>query len=388
MKKTFFSYSYSYSYSYSSLVLAMSLLFTSTLVSGVALAPQAQASNEIVRITAPLNQSFTGEFRDDSFAQSLLPSGELGKLVFRSMVRDRTWVIDAALIDAITAMTTDYKVLSEEEPAGGDAALSWLDRLKAVTARNEVISLAYGNPDIELAKKLAPSELSQYISFGKARLEVLLGRSVTADTAHVWSVGKSRLSFTERKIYGENRRALTRLSRVVASDEVSNLRARLAQLLSPNIDRESRAFYTSNATEAVDTVVNKLRINSGNYQVTTSFVKLPVTVINDFDTEVTVDVSMVPINSRMIVESFKDVVIAPNSKVQLEMGVDVIAPGESVVSAFITDKDGVEVVPEAFLTLNSSVIDTRVAWFTTGAAILLLLAGVAQSVRRVRRKSK
>ena len=385
MKKTSFSYSFSYS---SSLVLAMSLLFTSTLVSGVALAPQAQASNEIVRITAPLNQSFTGEFRDDSFAQSLLPSGELGKLVFRSMVRDRTWVIDAALIDAITAMTTDYKVLSEEEPAGGDAALSWLDRLKAVTARNEVISLAYGNPDIELAKKLAPSELSQYISFGKTRLEVLLGRSVTADTAHVWSVGKSRLSFTERKIYGENRRALTRLSRVVASDEVSNLRARLAQLLSPNIDRESRAFYTLNATEAVDTVVNKLRINSGNYQVTTSFVKLPVTVINDFDTEVTVDVSMVPINSRMIVESFKDVVIAPNSKVQLEMGVDVIAPGESIVSAFITDKDGVEVVPEAFLTLNSSVIDTRVAWFTTGAAILLLLAGVAQSVRRVRRKSK
>jgi hypothetical protein len=372
----------------SSLVLAMSLLFASTLVSGVTFAPLAQASNEIVRITAPLNQSFTGEFRDDSFAQSLLPSGELGKLVFRSMVRDRTWVIDAALIDAITAMTTDYKVLNEEEPAGGDAALSWLDRLKAVTARNEVISLAYGNPDVELAKKLAPSELSQYISFGKARLEVLLGRSVTADTAHVWSVGKSRLSFTERKIYGENRRALTRLARVVASDEVSNLRARLAQLLSPNIDRESRAFYTSNATEAVDTVVNKLRINSGNYQVTTSFVKLPVTVINDFDTEVTVDVSMVPINSRMIVESFKDVVIAPNSKVQLEMGVDVIAPGESVVSAFITDKDGVEVVPEAFLTLNSSVIDTRVAWFTTGAAILLLLAGVAQSVRRVRRKSK
>jgi hypothetical protein len=385
MKKILFSNSFSYS---SSLVLAISLTFTSTLVSGVAFAPPAQASNEIVRITAPLNQSFTGEFRDDSFAQSLLPSGELGKLVFRSMVRDRTWVIDPALIDAITAMTTDYKVLSEEEPAGGDAALSWLDRLKAVTARNEVISLAYGNPDIELAKKLAPSELSQYISFGKARLEVLLGRSVTADTAHVWSVGKSRLSFTERKIYGENRRALTRLSRVVASDEVSNLRARLAQLLSPNIDRESRAFYTSNATEAVDTVVNKLRINSGNYQVTTSFVKLPVTVINDFDTEVTVDVSMVPINSRMIVESFKDVVIAPKSKVQLEMGVDVIAPGETVVSAFITDKDGVEVVPEAFLTLNSSVIDTRVAWFTTGAAILLLLAGVAQSVRRVRRKSK
>ena len=370
-----------------SLSLAFSVL-ASGVVSGVVFAPQAQASNEIVRITAPLNQSFTGEFRDDSFAQSLLPSGQLGQLVFRSMVRDRTWVIDAALIDAITAMTTEYKVLSDEDPAAGDAALSWLDRLKVVTARNEVISLAYGNPDIGLAKNLAPSELTQYVLFGKARLETLLGRSVTADTDHSWSVGKSRLSFTERKIYGENRRALTRLSRVVTSEEVSNLRARLAQLLSPNLDRQSRAFFTSNATEAVNAVVNKLRINSGNYQVTTTFVKLPVTIINDFDTEVTVDVSMVPINSRVVVESFKDVVIAPKSKVQLEMGVDVIAPGETVVSAYITDKDGVEVVPEAFLTLNSSVIDVRVAWFTTGAAILLLLAGVAQSVRRVRRKSK
>ena len=370
-----------------SLSLVLSVL-VSSVVSGVVFAPQTHAANEVIRITSPLNQSFTGEFRDDSFAQSLLPSGELGKLVFRSMARDRTWVIDAALIDAITAMTTEYKVLSDEDPAAGDAALSWLDRLKVVTAGNEVISLAYGNPDIELAKILAPSELTQYVLFGKARLETLLGRSVTADTDHSWNVGKSRLSFTERKIYGENRRALTRLSRVVTSEEVSNLRARLAQLLSPNIDRQSRAFFTSNATEAVDAVVNKLRINSGNYQVTTSFVKLPVTVINDFDAEVVVDVSMIPINSRMVVESFKGVVIAPNSKVQLEMGVDVIAPGETVVSAYITDKTGVEIVPEAFLTLNSSVIDARVAWFTTGAAILLLLAGAAQSVRRVRRKSK
>jgi hypothetical protein len=363
-------------------------LVISGVFSGIVLAPQAHAANEVIRITSPLNQSFTGEFRDGSMAQLLLPSGELGQLVFRSMLKERTWVIDPALIDAITAMTSDYKVLSDEEPTVGDVALSWLDRLKAVTARNEVISLPYGNPDIELAKILAPSELALYLSFGKTRLESLLGRTVTADTSHSWSEGKSRLSFTERKIYGENRRALTRLSRVVAAEELSNLRARLAQLLSPNLDRESREFFTLNATQAVNEVVNKLRINSGNYQVTTSSVKLPVTVINDFDTEVVVDVSMIPINSRMVVESFKDVVIAPNSKIQLEMGVEVIAPGETVVSAYITDKEGVEVVPEALLTLNSSVIDVRVAWFTTGAAILLLMAGVAQSVRRVRKKSK
>jgi hypothetical protein len=366
----------------------LSISFLIFVFCGVVSVPQAHAVNKVIRITSPLNQSFTGEFRDGSLARLLLPSGELGQLVFRSISKERTWVIDPALIDAITAMTSDYKVLSDEEPTGGDVALSWLDRLKAVTARNEIISLPYGNPDVKLAKILAPSELALYLSFGKTRLESVLGRPVTADSSHSWSVGKSRLSFTERKTYGENRRALTRLSRVVNAEELSNLRARLGQLLSPNLDRESREFFTLSATEAVNEVVNKLRINSGNYQVTTSSVKLPVTVINDFDAEVSVNVSMVPINSRMVVESFKDVAIAPNSKIQLEMGVEVIAPGETVVSAFITDKDGVEVVPEAALTLNSSVIDARVAWFTTGAAILLLLAGVAQSVRRVRKKSK
>ena len=58
------------------------------------------------------------------------------------------------------------------------------------------------------------------------------------------------------------------------------------------------------------------------------------------------------------------------------------------IYAQIIDDEGNEIVPEATLTLNSTVIDSRVTWFTTGAAILLLLAGVAQSVRRVRRRVK
>jgi hypothetical protein len=70
------------------------------------------------------------------------------------------------------------------------------------------------------------------------------------------------------------------------------------------------------------------------------------------------------------------------------MVVDVIAPGQTTVTAQIIDDEGNEIVPEATLTLNSTVIDSRVTWFTTGAAILLLLAGVAQSVRRVRRRAK
>jgi hypothetical protein len=351
--------------------------------------PQATATNTIIRITGPVHQTFTGEFRNDDLAQSLTPSGALGLKTFQPMAKNRIWVIDAALIDEVILMSTEYTLATEATPAGKEIATAWLLQLKRVTTGNDVVALAYGNPDIALAKRLAPSELRSYFAFGQSRLQLALGRTVRSEPDTQWSVGKSGLSNPLRKSYSDNRKALTRLSRVVDTPEIELLRARLGQLLSPSIDKDSRNYFSYSATAAVDAMVNKLRINSGKYQITTSSVKLPVTVINEFDVDITVDISMLPINSRVIVSSFDDVVIPAQSKRQLEMQVDVIAPGQTTVSAIITTTDGKEeVVPEALLTLNSTVIDPKVTLFTTGAALLLLLAGVAQSVRRVRRRSK
>ena len=351
--------------------------------------PQATAANTVIRITGPIHQTFTGEFRNDDLAKSLTPSGDLGLKVFQPIAKNRTWVIDAALIDEVIVMSGDYTLATEAEPAGKEIATAWLTQLKRVTTGNDVVALAYGNPDISLAKRLAPSELKNYFVYGQNRLQLALGRIVRSEPEVQWSVGKSGLSNPLRKNYSDNRKALTRLSRVVDTPELIQLRARLAQLLSPTLDKDSRNYFSYSATEAVDAMVNKLRINSGKYQITTSSVKLPVTVINEFAVDVTVDIAMLPINSRVVVDSFDDVVIPANSKRQLEMQVDVIAPGQTTVSALITDSDDdTEVVPEALLTLNSTVIDSKVTWFTTGAAILLLLAAVAQSVRRVRRRGK
>ena len=351
--------------------------------------PQASAANTVIRITGPIHQTFTGEFRNDDLAQSLTPSGDLGLKVFQPFAKNRTWVIDAALIDEVILMSGEYTLATEAEPAGKEIATAWLTQLKRVTTGNDVVALAYGNPDISLAKRLAPSELKNYFVYGQDRLQLALGRIVRSEPEVQWSVGKSGLSNPLRKSYSDNRKALTRLSRVVDTPELIQLRARLAQLLSPTLDKDSRDYFSYSATEAVDAMVHKLRINSGKYQITTSSVKLPVTVINEFAVDVTVDIAMLPINSRVVVDSFDDVVIPANSKRQLEMQVDVIAPGQTTVSALITDSDDdTEVVPEALLTLNSTVIDSKVTWFTTGAAILLLLAAVAQSVRRIRRRGK
>jgi len=350
--------------------------------------PSVNAAGSVVRITAPTHQTFTGEFRNDDLAQSLTPSGELGLLVFRPFVKDRTWVIDAALIDEVIAMTGGYKLATPAAPVGKEIAVTWLNQLKQVSAANEVVALAYGNPDVSLARTLAPSELRRYLSYGKVRLEISLGRSVRSDSTNNWSKGKSGLSNPLRKSYSENRKALTRLSRVVATPEIIFMRARLAQLLSPSLDKNAREFFSYSATAAVGEMVDKLRINSGKYQITASLVKLPVTVINEFEVDVKVDLLMLPVNARVIVDSFDDVVIPALSKKQLEMRVQVIAPGQTVVFASITNDDGEEAVPAALLALNLTVIDAKVTWFTTGAAILLLLAAVAQSVRRIRRRGK
>ena len=348
----------------------------------------AKAADLIVRITSMAHQTFTGEFRNDDLAQELTPSGALGQLVFTPQSNNKTWVIDAALIDEVIAMTGDYTLATDAVPAGKEIAVAWLKQLRQITYGQQVVALAYGNPDVSLARRLAPSELKNYYAFGKSQLELALGRTVRSEPGGGWSTGKSGLSFPLRKAYGDNRKALTRLSKVVNDTQLITLRAQLSKLLSPKLDKDSRDFYSYSARTAVDATVRKLRINSGKYQITTSNVKLPVTVINEFDSDVTINISMLPINSRVIVDSFEAVTIPAQSKRQLEMTVDVIAPGQTSVSALITDSEGNDVVPEAILTLNSTVIDSRVTWFTTGAAILLLLAGVAQSVRRVRRRAK
>jgi hypothetical protein len=334
------------------------------------------------------HQTFTGEFRNDDLAQELTPSGALGQLVYTPRSNNKTWVIDAALIDEVIAMTGDYTLATDATPAGKDIAVAWLKQLRQITYGQQVVALAYGNPDVSLARRLAPSELKNYYAFGKSQLELALGRTVRSEPDGGWSTGKSGLSFPLRKAYGDNRKALTKLSRVVNDAELIILRAQLSKLLSPKLDKDSRDFYSYSARTAVDAMVRKLRINSGKYQITTANVKLPVTVINEFNADVTINISLLPINSRVIVDSFEAVTIPAQSKRQLEMVVDVIAPGQTTVTAQIIDDEGNEIVPEATLTLNSTVIDSRVAWFTTGAAILLLLAGVAQSVRRVRRRAK
>jgi hypothetical protein len=347
--------------------------------------PFASADDVVVRITSTLHQNFTGEFRNDDLAQELTPSGRLGQLVFTPLSTSKIWVIDPALIDEVIAMSGEYKLATDAAPAGKDIAIAWLAQLKKNTAANDVVALPYGNPDIAMAKRLAPGELKIYYSYGKMVLEIALGRVVRSEATGGWSKGSSKISPLLRKSFSEDRKNLTRLSKVVNVPDVVQLRMRLGRLLSPALDAESRAYFSFNAKTAVDAQLHRLRVNPGKYQLTTEKAALPVTVINEFPIDITVDIQMLAMNTRIVVDSFTGVKLTANSKRQLELNAFVIAPGQTIVFAQIADGQGTNVVPAASLALNATVIDPRLTWFTTGTAILLLLAAIVQSVRRVRK---
>ena len=348
--------------------------------------PSADAATPVTRITDKPHTGFDGKFRDNELATSLLPDGQLGKLVSSISNIKKTWVIDAALIEEVIDMSDGYSVDGKEDEAGQAAAVNWLAQLKFSVGDNPVIALPYGNPDQSLVKRLAPSELNFYSAYAKEKLESQLGRSVTTENG--WGKGSSGLPYQLQSLYTSNRQALTGLSTITTSAEVRDLRARLALVMNTDLKRMDQSYLSYASVESVKKVMAKLRVNPGRYQLTSESAKLPVTLINDFDTPTVVSLSLIPTNSRMFIQDVQEIELAANSRQQLSIEVDVYAPGSTVVMAQFMNPKGQLVGVESKLDLSATIIDARVAWFTTAAAILLFLGAVTQSVRRIRRGRK
>ena len=317
------------------------------------------------------------------WATDLLPEGRLGKIVFSPVRGARTWVIDPELIDEIVDMSDGYKVARKVEATGQDSAKKFIAQLSLISQRDRIVALPYGNPDPALAQRLAPSELRFYYSYGQIVLQGHLGRAVSSD--HGFSHGKSFASYPQRAEYTKNRQAISRLLKVVPETQLNPIRARLAILLSPKLNKDDRKFFYYQAGLTVIETQNKLRISSGKYQLTSEKSKMPITLVNEFDAPITVHVQLIPMSYRVTVQNIADVTIEPRSRLQLSVPFTVLAPGPTTIIAQLADQKGDLVSIPAELTVNATIIDSKVTWFTTAAGILLLIAGIAQSVRRVRK---
>lgn len=348
--------------------------------------PVASADTPVIRIVDKPHLNFDGTWRNNELVTLLEPNGRLGKLVFSPASGNRTWVIDAELVDEALAMSAGYKFGKEDQALGKLIATNWLNRLRIATRGDQVIALPYGNADSALLKSIAPTELTFYSNYANQRLATLLGRPVT--TQNGWGKGRSGLSYIFRKSYLENRRGLVGLSHVMSVEEVTHLRARLGSVLNPTLGRDDRAYFSYTSSAETNRVVSKLRIVSGRYQLTSESVKVPLTLVNNFETSAVVSLSLIPMNGRVSVTNINEITIPPKSRMQLSVPFTVIAPGSTLVLAQFMTPTGMMIGKPSRLNLSLTLIDSRVAWFTTGAAILLFLGAVAQSVRRVRRGKK
>ena len=347
--------------------------------------PQASADNSVINLVSKPHQLFDGTFLSDDLAKDLSPFGSLGKAVEQKRTKARTWIIDAALLDEVADMANGYVLENEAAPTGELIAKEWMARLLLATSGDQIIVLPYGNPDIELAKKLAPSELRFYSEYAYQRVAFHLNRRISEESSGNWSKGDSALSTSLRKKYTQNRRVLTTLSSVVNAPELQAQRAKLAILLSPTLNEDGQRVFTYNADLSVADTLNRLRITGGKYQIASKTGDLPVTVINDFSVPVTVNIKFKASNSRLQVSNILGLQIPANSRTQLAMPFSVIAPGATTVIAQITNTDGEVIGKSSKLAINLTIFDSKVTGFTIGAAVLLFIAALTQTIRRVRR---
>jgi len=348
----------------------------------------AQAESLEVQITDTVHRNFDGTFRDDELVKEIAVGGRLWNLIFLTDSTPRIWVIDAALIEDITAMTEPYELRNGTKFDTSVEAVAYLSQLKKVTRNAQVVALPFGNPDPELARELAPSELNYYYKTAQTRLATALERPVRIEPLSAWSKGRTNFSESLREQYAKNRKSISALSAVVDPAELADVRAQLGRLMSPLLDQKDRAYFSFTATQEVFKYKERLKIYAGNYQLTSAQSKLPITLANGFKSMVTVNLNLYAGSSRISVENVQNIVLEPNSKTQISVPVEVFTPGQIKVFVEFVSDQGRAIGDPAELSLNLTVIDSRVTWFTTGAAVLLLLAAITQSVRRVRRARK
>lgn len=345
----------------------------------------AHAATPVIRIVDISHKNFDGTFRDNTLALSLTPGGKLGKALFQSNTT-ATWVIDAALLDEIIDMSDGYEYKGVKDPVGASIAKIWLQQLRIATIGNPVVALPYGNPDASMARSINPSELSYYSEISRLKLEEFFGKPVISQNG--WGEGRSHLDSYFQGLYKRESALLRSYTRVIDVPEINLLRAQLAQLLNPLLNEKDRALLSYQGRDAVAEVAKKLRVVSGHYQLTSETTKVPLTLVNNFDTATTVSLSLIPMNSRVQVENVNNITIPPHSRIQISVPFKVIASGSTLVYAQFMTPQGVRVGEISKLDLSLTVIDSRVAYFTTGAAVVLFLAAIAQSFRRIRRSRR
>jgi len=361
------------------LIIAISLF----LLNPIFITSNASAA-EVVKISEATHRLSSGVFIDDQLASKLLPTGEIGSLVFKPVRGVRTWLVDPATIGEIVAMSQGYGISNGQTPTGQQIAKDWILQFIKVTKFEKVYVLTYGDPSNYWLNKLIPTQIEYLNAIGKIQLDLLLGKA-TSNTA-ITNPEQQKLNRYQISVFQYAQRQINLLSGLVDKKELDPLQLRLAQLLNTEIDRATLDYLIKDFNNLVTKYRSKLKITGTKFTVTSAKQELPITVINNFKSPVKVKLSTRASNSKIIVTPVESIEIAGEEKRQVLLPIEALASGSSGLLAQLTTLENKPVGYPVNITLNLSVISPVATWITLGAAVLLIVAAMVQSWRRVRRR--
>lgn len=360
------------------------------LILALVLIPTHQVSaNTTITIAEPSTRNAQGIFISDDLASAITPEGRLGKLLFERSSTIQNYVIDMGTVEEIQDLADGYSFLDEageviEIPEYVIADI-WLNTLRSAVKGRTVTALPYGNPDREFLKRKAPGEYQFLKKTGAERLQNFLELEVNkGDSSDLGGKSTSKA----RALSSTYRRDLRVLYSVAPAPELASLRLQLGQLLNPSLSKASSTKLYESLTLALKENQRKLRVARGNYTITASNYDLPVTVINDYSVPISVELIARPTNSRIVLGAVPLISVAANSQSQVEVPLRVIASGDTQIEMKLRNAKGHQVGELEYIPLRLAVISPLTTWFTTGMAIILLLAAIVQSMRRVKKRKK
>ena len=348
--------------------------------------PSMSSAETLINLNKPSTQLADGRFINNDLALALSPGGDLDALLSKPVRGARTWVIDPALLEEIASLGDGYTYLDSDgkEVIVGDFPIAneWLTLLRFLTRNDRIVATTYGSPSYSYLSRIAPGELAIYNQLSLMRLQELMGREVIAPDSN----GAGEPAAVARNSYNPMRKTIRVLNSLVTTNDVETLRLGLAKTLNPSLSRANATLLTRSYQSEVKRFEKRIRVSSGNYTITASRYELPLTVINDFDQQVSVDLDITTTNSRVLVDQVPRITIDPRSQLQIKVPLNVIASGDTSLRIQIRTPKGSAIGEAERIPLRLAVISPVTTWFTTGMAIILLLAAIIHSVRRVKRR--
>jgi hypothetical protein len=356
------------------------LIFLSSFI----LIPNTNAA-QVVKISEPTHRLAAGVFFNDLLAQKLAPSGSLGQAVYLNTQSVNNWLVDPATIDEIIAMSNGYSISDGTAPTGQEIAKSWLAQFTKVTRNKKITPITYGNPSSFWVNEIMPDQIAYLDEISKFKLESFLSRPVEKSGGA--EAEKQKINKTSLSVLKYGQRQINLLSTLLEKKQLEDNQLRLLKLLNPNLDEKQFLDLLKDYDKSISVMRAKLNVINTKFTVTSSKEELPITVVNDYDQVVKLKLSTRAMNSKVSVAQIEEIELEAKSKKQVLLPIEVFAAGDSRLLVQLTNLENKPVGYPVYIDLKLSVISPVATWITTAAAVLLFIAALVQSVRRVRRRS-